>query len=48
MLQPNSRINLEKGIKFYEQDILFDNYIYSFTKISYKFYRIDMVCYIIC
>lgn len=29
MLQPNSRINLEKGIKFYEQDILFDNYIYT-------------------
>lgn len=29
MLQPNSRINLDKGIKFYEQDILFDNYIYT-------------------
>lgn len=29
MLQPNSRINLENGIKFYEQDILFDNYIYT-------------------
>lgn len=29
MLQPNSRINLEKGIKFYEQDILYDNYIYT-------------------
>ena len=23
MLQPNSRINLDNGIKFYEQDILF-------------------------
>lgn len=29
MLQPNSRINLDNGIKFYEQDILFDNYIYT-------------------
>lgn len=29
MLQPNSRINLKNGIKFYEQDILFDNYIYT-------------------
>ena len=29
MLQPNSRINLDKGIKFYEQDILYDNYIYT-------------------
>ena len=29
MLQPNSRIYLDNGIKFYEQDILFDNYIYT-------------------
>ncbi|MGL4877936.1 hypothetical protein [Paraclostridium dentum] len=29
MLQPNSRIYLEEGIKFYEQDILYDNYIYT-------------------
>ena len=29
MLQPNSRINVDKGIKFYEQDILYDNYIYT-------------------
>lgn len=30
MLQPNSRISMtDKGIKFYEQDILYDNYIYS-------------------
>ena len=29
MLQPNSRVSIENGIKFYEQDILFDDYIYS-------------------
>ncbi len=29
MLQPNSRITMENGIKFYEQDILYDDYIYS-------------------
>lgn len=29
MLQPNSRIYLNEGIKFYEQDILFDDYIYT-------------------
>ena len=29
MLQPNSRISMESGIKFYEQDILYDDYIYS-------------------
>lgn len=29
MLQPNSRTTIENGIKFYEQDILYDNYIYS-------------------
>ena len=29
MLQPNSRIYLNNGIEFYEQDILFDNYIYT-------------------
>lgn len=30
MLQPNSRVSLtDKGIKFYEQDILFDDYIYT-------------------
>lgn len=29
MLQPNSRIHLNEGIKFYEQDILFDDYIYT-------------------
>lgn len=30
MLQPNSRVTLtNKGIQFYEQDILFDDYIYT-------------------
>ena len=29
MLQPNSRIYLNNGIEFYEQDILFDNYVYT-------------------
>lgn len=29
MLQPNSRISMNNGIKFYEQDILYDDYIYS-------------------
>ena len=29
MLQSNSRIELSDGIRFYEQDILYDNYIYS-------------------
>ena len=29
MLQPNSRVSMESGIKFYEQDILYDDYIYS-------------------
>lgn len=30
MLQPNSRVTLtDKGIQFYEQDILFDDYIYT-------------------
>ena len=29
MLQPNSRIELVDGIRFYEQDILYDDYIYT-------------------
>ena len=29
MLQPNSRISMDNGIKFYEQDILYDDYIYT-------------------
>ena len=29
MLQSNSRIYLNEGIEFYEQDILFDNYVYT-------------------
>lgn len=29
MLTPTSRIELEDGIRFYEQDILFDDYIYT-------------------
>ena len=29
MLQPNSRIEIDNGIKFYEQDFLFDDYIYT-------------------
>lgn len=29
MLQHNSRVTMENGIKFYEQDILYDDYIYS-------------------
>ena len=29
MLQSNSRISIDNGIKFYEQDILYDDYIYS-------------------
>lgn len=29
MLTPTSRIELENGIRFYEQDILFDDYIYT-------------------
>ena len=29
MLQSTSRIELEDGIKFYEQDVLFDDYIYT-------------------
>ena len=29
MLQSNSRIELQDGIRFYEQDILYDDYIYS-------------------
>ena len=29
MLQPNSRVSMESGIKFYEQDIIYDDYIYS-------------------
>ena len=29
MLQSNSRIELENGIRFYEQDIIYDDYIYS-------------------
>ena len=28
MLQHNSRVTMENGIKFYEQDILYDDYIY--------------------
>ena len=29
MLQSNSRISMDNGIKFYEQDILYDDYIYT-------------------
>ena len=29
MLKPNSRIELQDGIRFYEQDILYDDYVYS-------------------
>ena len=29
MLQYNSRITIDNGIKFYEQDILYDDYLYS-------------------
>ena len=29
MLQPNSRIELIDGIRFYEQDLIYDDYIYS-------------------
>lgn len=29
MLQPNSRVSMKSGIKFYEQDILYDDYIHS-------------------
>lgn len=29
MLQPNSRIELVDGIRFYEQDLIYDDYIYS-------------------
>ena len=29
MLRPNSRIELRDGIRFYEQDILYDDYVYS-------------------
>lgn len=29
MLQQNSRVSIDDGIRFYEQDILFDDYIYS-------------------
>ena len=29
MLQYNSRITVDNGIKFYEQDILYDDYLYS-------------------
>lgn len=29
MLQPNSRIEINDGIKFYEQDFLYDDYIYT-------------------
>ena len=29
MLQPTSRIELDDGIRFYEQDILIDDYIYT-------------------
>lgn len=29
MLQPTSRIEIDNGIKFYEQDVLYDDYIYS-------------------
>lgn len=29
MLQSSSRVTMDNGIKFYEQDILFDDYIYS-------------------
>ena len=29
MFRPNSRIELVNGIRFYEQDILYDDYIYS-------------------
>lgn len=29
MLQPTSRIEMDNGIKFYEQDILYDDYIYT-------------------
>lgn len=29
MLKPNARIELQDGIRFYEQDILYDDYIYS-------------------
>ena len=29
MIQYNSRININNGIEFYEQDILYDDYLYS-------------------
>ena len=29
MIQYNSRINVNNGIEFYEQDILYDDYLYS-------------------
>lgn len=29
MIQYNSRITVDKGIKFYEQDIMYDDYLYS-------------------
>ena len=29
MLQSNSRISMDNGIQFYEQDILYDDYIYT-------------------
>ena len=29
LLKPNSRIELQDGIRFYEQDILYDDYVYS-------------------
>ena len=29
MIQSNSRVEIDNGIKFYEQDILYDDYIYT-------------------
>ena len=29
MIQYDSRITIDDGIKFYEQDILYDDYLYS-------------------
>ena len=35
MLKPNARIELQDGIRFYEQDILYDDYIYTTTRDGY-------------